>query len=76
MPLLCLTKPCLLKAVRLRGERQGAAAPLATPSRGFAPGDPDSMPPCAERLMWMLPLCLAKRVKYNGSAQRKHVPMR
>ena len=39
----------ILKAIRLRGERQGAAAPPAPPPRDFVPWIPDSMLPYAER---------------------------
>src|SRR4051812_43197439 len=43
-----------MRAVALRGRRQGAAAPPAPPAQGFAPGNPDSMHVSAERLARML----------------------
>jgi hypothetical protein len=48
------TRPLhLAKFIRLRGERQRAAAPSALPARGAAPGNPDSMLPltkCVARM--------------------------
>src|SRR6187455_1588315 len=42
------------KADALRGRRQGATAPLATPARDFVPTSPDSMHWYAKRLAHML----------------------
>src|SRR5690349_12710484 len=61
-----------INAVRLRGERPGAVAPLATLA-GALRLDPDSMHGCAKRLMHMLTGRYEQAANMHVSTYQRHV---
>jgi len=60
---------------RLRGGRQGAAAPPAPPAQGYAPGNPDSMHVSDERPARMPAGRSERQLIIEILASQRHAPV-